>query len=244
MTPARIIFLSLPLNTGYTIGAVCSLLYERDEGRFITFINPYSWAVAKEHPEYVAALERMDIVLPDGSGVSVACRILRGVACARISFDMSTLADPFFNKAALLGRTVMLIGGKPGVAADAAVKLKEAYPLLRILGAADGFRSFESLVAEVLAKEPDVTVVGMGVPQQELFLLALREAGYKGLAITCGGFFDQYLEAGQYYPEWINRLNLRFVWRFYKEPRRLWRRYLVDYQVFIWRVIKAVFGSR
>ncbi|MGE3623585.1 MAG: WecB/TagA/CpsF family glycosyltransferase, partial [Bdellovibrionales bacterium] len=63
--------------------------------------------------------------------------------------------------------------------------------------------------------------------------------GYGGLAITCGGFFDQYLEGDKYYPDWVDTWNLRFAWRLYKEPRRLWKRYLIDYQFFIWTALGA-----
>jgi N-acetylglucosaminyldiphosphoundecaprenol N-acetyl-beta-D-mannosaminyltransferase len=75
----------------------------------------------------------------------------------------------------------------------------------------------------------------MGAPLQERFLLQLADDGWHGIGFTCGGFLDQLIDGKNYYPAWADRLNIRFLYRLAKEPRRLWRRYLVDYQVFIRR---------
>jgi len=81
---------------------------------------------------------------------------------------------------------------------------------------------------------------GMGVPHQERFLLTLKNAGYGGLMISCGGFVDQLAAAQRYYPAWVDKLELRWAWRIYQEPRRLWRRYLVDYWPFILATMPTV----
>jgi N-acetylglucosaminyldiphosphoundecaprenol N-acetyl-beta-D-mannosaminyltransferase len=73
----------------------------------------------------------------------------------------------------------------------------------------------------------------MGAPLQERFLSQLAANGWTGIGLTCGGFLDQVVQGSDYYPGWVDRLNIRFLYRLGKEPRRLWRRYLVDYQVFM-----------
>jgi len=240
----KINFLSLPLTAVSGMEEVCFGAFSGRESALITFVNPQSWAKAEQNPEYVKALEQMDMVLPDGYGVTLAYRLLRREPCKRISFDMTSLAGPFFETAQREGRSVMLVGGKPGVASAVAAKLVNNYPRLKIVGMEDGFRPFAELSVSIMAKNPDAVIVGMGVPRQELFLVALREAGFKGLGITCGGFFDQYLEAERYYPAWIDRLNLRFAYRLYKEPRRLWRRYLIGYRIFAKKLFFSRLGFR
>jgi N-acetylglucosaminyldiphosphoundecaprenol N-acetyl-beta-D-mannosaminyltransferase len=243
MTVQRIEFLGIPLDTGVTVADVCELLRRRDGLRLITFVNPAAWALARKYPHYVGLLRLMSLVLPDGEGVARACRMLTKLQCPRLSFDTTSVAGPFFATAAAEKISVMLIGGQPGVDEDTHRKLQQAWPNLHIAGTMHGFDDFAPKVARIIATAPDAVVVGMGSPRQEEFLIALRDAGYRGLAITCGGFFDQYLESDQYYPEWIDRWNLRFAWRLYKEPRRLWRRYLIDYQIFIWKVVReAAYG--
>jgi len=243
MSVERVEFLGLPLDLGLSIESLCQELRHKGEPRLMGYISPSSWAVAKRNPEFVEALRQMTSIRAGGEGVARACQWLMDVRCPRISFDMTSLADPFFKMAIAEKATVMLIGGDPGVDEQMQDKLKLNYPELNVVATAHGYDEFAPKIAAVQQYAPDVVIVGMGSPRQEQFLIALRGAGYKGLAIACGGFFDQYLEADDYYPAWIDRWNLRFAWRFYKEPRRLWRRYLIDYQFFVWEALKALAGK-
>jgi N-acetylglucosaminyldiphosphoundecaprenol N-acetyl-beta-D-mannosaminyltransferase len=243
MTPQRIDFLGLPLDTGVDSDGVCGLLSQRDESRLISFINPAAWALAKKDPNYLEMLKQMNLVLPDGEGVALGCRLLNNVACPRISFDMSSLADPFFKTLQRTGASLMIIGGLPTVDEHFHEKLVLTYPTIKIFGTTHGFGEFAPKIAMVMNTQPDAVLVGMGAPRQEAFLLALREAGYKGLAITCGGFFDQYLEDEDYYPAWVDKANLRFAFRLYKEPSRLWKRYLIEYQIYMARLTHALLAK-
>ncbi|MDP9128321.1 MAG: WecB/TagA/CpsF family glycosyltransferase [Pseudomonadota bacterium] len=235
----RIQFLGLPLDIGVTIDTICGYLNEKEPARFITFINPSAWAQAKRSPDYLTALQKTSLNLADGQGVAVLCQKLTGLPCSRISFDMTSLADPFFKAAVAAGATLMLVGGKPGVDESVHGKLQAYYPKIKIVGTQHGYGDFEPKTAEIMAKAPDVVIVAMGTPRQENFILHLKDSGFKGIAITCGGFFDQYLQADPYYPKWIDRWNLRFAYRLYKEPRRLWQRYLLDYPVYLKEAGKA-----
>lgn len=240
MPVQRINFLDIPLDTGAMPDDVSRLMREKDKARLVTFVNPYAWALARKNALYVPNLKAMSLILPDGEGVARACRWLTGRACQRLSFDTTSIADLFFKTLAADQESLILIGGNPGVDEAMHEKLHFHYPTLTIVGTAHGFDDFAPKIARIMAAPPGAVLVGMGSPRQEEFLVALRDAGYRGFAITCGGFFDQYLEADFYYPQWVNHWNLRFAWRLYKEPRRLWRRYLIDYQTFVWRVLKAL----
>ena len=239
----RINFLGLPLDAGIMATDVCELLRSEQAAGTITFINPYAWAVAKQQTDYLTHLQRIMLVLPDGEGVARAYRLLTKNSCPRVSFDMSSLAGLFFETAQQLGRTMMLVGGKNGVGEAVRLKLRSNYKQLQLLATLDGYGGFEPKITAILTRRPNIVLVGMGTPYQERFIVALQEAGYQGLAITCGGFLDQYLLNGQYYPHWIDKLNLRFGWRLYKEPKRLWRRYLIDYQVMIIKFSFAMFNK-
>jgi N-acetylglucosaminyldiphosphoundecaprenol N-acetyl-beta-D-mannosaminyltransferase len=240
MCATRIDFLGLPLDTGASIEDVCRLLEKKGVLRMVTFVNPQAWAIARRNSNYRVTIEQMTLVLPDGEGVALACRWIADKPCSRISFDMTSLARPFFETLLARKKSLVLAGGEPGVDEMAHAKLNKVYEDLEIVATVHGFGDLEPKAAEVAAAKPDAVIVAMGSPRQEEFLLMLRDAGYKGLAITCGGFFDQYLEADDYYPEWVNKWNLRFAWRLYKEPDRLWRRYLIDYQFFIWPALMAL----
>lgn len=240
----RLRFLDLPLDVGVDIDAICAKLRERSGPFDVSFINPYAWSVAQRDPSFIEMLEKLSLVMADGVGVAYACSALTRSPCQRISFDMTSLAGPFFQTLREADLSLALVGGAPGVDESMKDKLEEHYHGLRIIETAHGFNDLAPKVASIMSKAPDAVLVGMGSPRQEQFLVALREAGYSGFAITCGGFFDQYLVSDHYYPDWVNRWNLRFLYRFYKEPGRLWRRYLIDYQVYIKRLVKELFQRR
>jgi N-acetylglucosaminyldiphosphoundecaprenol N-acetyl-beta-D-mannosaminyltransferase len=236
----RIDFLGIPLDTGATTDDLRQLMRQKGEARLVTFVNPAAWAVARRNANYEALLKAMSLILPDGEGVARACRWLTPYACTRLSFDMTSLADVFFKTLVEDKASLMLVGGHPGIDEAMHEKLHLNYPGLNIIGTMHGFDDLEPKISRIMAAAPDAVLAGMGSPRQEEFLIALRDAGYRGFAITCGGFFDQYVESDAYYPSWIDRWNLRFAWRLYKEPRRLWRRYLIDYQIFVWRALKGL----
>lgn len=236
----RLRFLDLPLDVGVDIEAICAKLRERSGPFNVSFINPFAWSVAQRDPAFVDTLERLSLVMADGVGVAYACRALTRAPCERISFDMSSLADPFFRTLREAGLTLALVGGRPGIDESVKDKLELHYPGIRIVETAHGYNDLEPKIDSIISKSPDAVLVGMGAPRQEQFLIALRDAGYQGFAITCGGFFDQYLVSEKYYPDWIDRWNMRFVYRLYKEPGRLWRRYLVDYQVYVKRLLREL----
>jgi N-acetylglucosaminyldiphosphoundecaprenol N-acetyl-beta-D-mannosaminyltransferase len=75
---------------------------------------------------------------------------------------------------------------------------------------------------------------------QENFLLQLKRFGWSGICFTCGGYLDQGGQNFDYYPEIINRLNLRFLYRLVREPRSLWRRYLLEYTIFLKLLSKKI----
>ena len=243
MSVRRITFLGLPLDVDVDTQMVCNMLCDKATPRRVAFVNPYAWAVAKKDSNYLLALSNMSLVLADGEGVACACRLLLKEKCSRISFDMSSLADAFFKRMLTEKASLMLVGGKPGVTDATGEKLRKYYPGLKIVETTHGYDSVEVEVEQIMRIKPDVVIVGMGIPKQEALLVALHTAGYKGFAITCGGFFDQYLESHEnyYYPKLINRWNLRFLYRLLKEPRRLWRRYFVDYQIFLMYVFTDMF---
>lgn len=129
------------------------------------------------------------------------------------------------------------MGGVEGIASCASDVLKKSYPELDVRFTHSGFFleriELERVLDSIMANQIGVTIVGMGAPHQEEFLIELRRAGYSGAAFTCGGYLDQLCQGDiAYYPALVERMNLRALYRLIKEPRRLGRRYLLDYVPF------------
>jgi N-acetylglucosaminyldiphosphoundecaprenol N-acetyl-beta-D-mannosaminyltransferase len=231
--------LGLPLSSGITVSDLCQLLDKKDECRLVTFVNPSAWSLAQKQADYAALLQQIHFVIPASQMVSFACATLTGAKAKRIEFELSSLADPFFKAAVEKKSSLMLIGGQPAVDERVSDKLNTHYKGINTIGGTHGYGELAQKVALVMEKKPDAVLVAMGMVRNEVFLVALRDAGYKGMAITCGDFFDHYLKDAVVLPAWAEKYHLRFVFRLMHEPARLWQRYVLDYPSFMGAVLTA-----
>jgi N-acetylglucosaminyldiphosphoundecaprenol N-acetyl-beta-D-mannosaminyltransferase len=235
-------FLSLPLTEDASVEKVIAAISVKmnRSGGIYTFINPYSYFVAAKNKGYCDTVSQFDGVFADGIGVVTAARLLGLRVPHRLSFDSTSLAPHLFSYACEHGLRVHLIGGKEGVAQRAAEVIGQNFPGIAIVGTASGyFTSYEEAAHTVMETLPDMVICGMGAPRQDELLLRLRQGGWQGVGFSCGGYLDQLGDGYQYYPEIVNRLNIRFLYRLFREPRRLWKRYLVEYRVFFFGVASA-----
>ncbi|MBR7185603.1 MAG: WecB/TagA/CpsF family glycosyltransferase [Clostridia bacterium] len=180
-----------------------------------------------EAPEHYALINSADLIIPDGIGVIKASRILGTPLkekVAGIELGERTLA-----LAAEQGYSVYFLGAKPGVAEQAAAKMKEKYPTLTVAGTHDGYfkkegNENESVLSAIRAAAPDVLYVCLGVPAQEKWIAANREAlaGVK-LCLALGGSLDVWAGNVKRAPKLFIKLGLEWFYRLCKEPRRIGR---------------------
>lgn len=123
-------------------------------------------------------------------------------------------------------RSFYLIGTKPEIIEKTVVMLREQYPGINILGYHDGYLTTDeirqSVIDDVCAKKPDVVLVAMGSPKQEIFMEELQQrhkAIYQGL----GGSFDVYTGHVERAPRWWIDHNLEFAYRLLRQPSRIKR---------------------
>ena len=112
-------------------------------------------------------------------------------------------------------------------------RIRQDFPALSLNGCLSGFEDHQAAIDQILASGADTVLCGMGLPHQERFIIKLKESGFQGIAISCGGFLDQLIKAEAYYPKIIDQLELRWLYRLVTEPKRLGKRYLVDYWTFV-----------
>lgn len=212
------------------------------EGRgTFTFLNPYSYLILRGEKDL---LKKFSGLYCDGIILCIAL-LLVGIKAKRVSFDMTSLAPRVLEHARRLGKGIYFIGGKPGQA-EAAVKIFcEEFPGLNVKGVRDGYfenhKEREHCIESLVQLNPEFIVIGMGAPLQERFLIDLWDAGWSGKGYTCGGFFHQTAKSGlKYYPKWMDRFNLRWLYRMIDEPK-LMRRYCIDYPKFAFFFIYDVF---
>jgi UDP-N-acetyl-D-mannosaminouronate:lipid I N-acetyl-D-mannosaminouronosyltransferase len=121
-------------------------------------------------------------------------------------------------------KTFYLLGSEQDIIEKTALKLKQQYRDIRIVGFHNGFiksnEEYNSIIANIQNKKPDVIFVAMGSPKQE-YLMAEMYEKYPALYQGLGGSFDVYAGKLKRAPNWMIRYNLEGVYRVLKQPRRL-----------------------
>lgn len=213
-------------------------------GTVYTYLNPVSYLSALEHKDMFG---KFDGIFADGSILVAAIKLLYGQNVTRRSFDMTSMAPDLLDYAEKNGKTIYIVASKQEQVERAIEIFKERYPKIKFAGFRNGYFASEKEMDDEAKKiaevNPDFVIVGMGILMQERFLLKVKEAGFKGIGFTCGGFIHQTAKNEiDYYPDWVNKTNLRFIYRMYKEPHTR-KRYLQAAFLFPTRFIwEKLFG--
>lgn len=162
------------------------------------------------------------LVLPDGAGVVLGAKILKTPLkqkVAGIEFAQNLLAVMEET-----GSRLFLLGSKPGIAELAAEKMLEKHPKLCICGTADGyFRDDAEAIEKIRTARADAVYVCLGAPKQERFMYAHRQELGAKLMIGLGGTLDGIAGTVKRAPKWMIRLQLEWLYRLIREPRRIGR---------------------
>ena len=215
-----------------------------NKGKAYTYLNPVSYLTALDNKELFSQL---DGIFADGGLLVKAIKMVYGKQVTRRSFDMTSMAPELFAYVAKHGKTIYIVASKQEQVEKAMEIFRERYPKVKFAGYRNGYFASESemdVEAKYIAKlNPDFLIVGMGALMQEKFLLKVKNAGYQGVGFTCGGFIHQTSRNEiDYYPAWVDKTNLRFVYRMWKEPHTR-KRYVMAGLLFPARFIaEKIFG--
>lgn len=238
-SPPLLNFFGVPiLNTSMAEAVDWILTRARGEvSSQLAFVNPDCLNIAYKHPDYKAVLWRADLVLPDGIGIHLGCRMLG--QSLRANVNGTDLFPLLCEAAANAGLSLYLLGARPGIAAATAQNMQQRFPALRIAGARDGYfraEEEESVLAEINASGAAVLLVAFGVPRQELWIDRLRPRLAPRVCMGVGGLFDYYSGRIPRAPQWLREMGLEWLWRLKQEPGRMWRRYVIGNPLFLFRV--------
>jgi alpha-1,3-mannosyltransferase len=180
---------------------------------------------------------RKFIVLNDGIGADIASRVLFG---SKFPENLNgTDFVPYFLSRLRRGVRIYFLGAKPGIAERAASALLEKCPQHSVVGVHNGYGDIESpeFLRAIRLLEPDVILVGLGNPTQELWLARHFDATDCVLGVAVGALFDFMAGAYPRAPGWIRRARFEWAYRLALEPRRLASRYLIGNASFLGKVL-------
>lgn len=203
-------------------------------------VNVHAISIAQHDERFRRLLDAAPLVYCDGMGVRLAAAML-GVKlppCTVMTWWLHDLAA----WCAVKGFSLYLLGGVEGVAAAAAEKLRKASPGLGIAGARHGYFAKSGpesvrVVDDINASGADILVVCFGMPLQEHWYEEHRDRLAVPVTLFGGAALDYAAGEKSPGPRWLAPAGVTWLYRLAREPRRLWKRYLVGNPLFMIRVV-------
>jgi N-acetylglucosaminyldiphosphoundecaprenol N-acetyl-beta-D-mannosaminyltransferase len=188
--------------------------------------------LAHEDPRMRAAYSKVDLSVADGMPLVWASRLLRPPLPQRVAG--SDLVPHLLERAAERRWRVYFLGGAPGVAALARDTVLKQIPDLEIVGIDaprfspdEPMSAQQAVVERIRAARPHVVFVAFGAPKQEIWIDRFREQVAPAVLLGVGATLDFLAGSIPRAPRWMAESGLEWLFRLSREPRRLWRRYLL-----------------
>lgn len=217
-------------------------LMERKDAAYIVTPNPEIVMLSRQDPNLLSAVNHASIVLPDGIGIVKGAKILGTPLKEKI--PGIEFAETLFALMAKRRMSVFLLGAKPQVAELAAMRLKERFKGLNVVGTNDGYFTDDAPVIEKINEvSPDLLLVCLGAPKQELWMQKNAPLLDVGLMAGLGGSMDVFACVAERAPESWRKLNLEWLYRLKEDPSRAGR--MMNLPKFGFAVVgKRIFGKK
>lgn len=218
------------------------------EGKLlINTINAHSYNTALKDAFFAEALMKGDALIPDGASIVMACRKLKAKSqpTERIAgWDLFTMEMERLNQK---GGTCFFMGSSEKVLNLIREKAKTVYPNIRIETYSPPYKpefseeENRAIIEAINRAHPDLLWIGMTAPKQEKW--AYRHWDELDIHCHCGtigAVFDFFAGTMERAPLWWQEHSLEWLYRLLKEPKRMWRRYIIGNTLFIWNIFKEM----
>lgn len=229
------------------------------EGKLlINTINAHSFNTAKKDKLFAEALTNGDALIPDGVSIVKACRWIKAKSQPKERIAGWDLFEFEMNKLEQLGirneelgvsrsrpLMVMFMGSSQKVLDLIVKRAAEVYPHLKVVTYSPPYKpefsdeDNKAIIEAINAADPDLLWIGMTAPKQEKWTYS----HWKELDIHChvgtiGAVFDFFAGTVERAPMWWQEHGLEWLYRLLKEPKRMWRRYIIGNALFLWNMTR------
>lgn len=229
------------------------------EGKLlINTINAHSYNTARKDKLFAEALMNGDVLIPDGVSIVKACRWIKAKSQPKeriagwdlFAFEMEHLEKIGIRneKLGVSGSrqlTVMFMGSSQKVLDLIVKRAAEVYPHLKVVTYSPPYKpefsdeDNKAIVEAINAADPDLLWIGMTAPKQEKWTYShWEELDIHCHVGTIGAVFDFFAGTVERAPMWWQRHGLEWLYRLLKEPKRMWRRYIIGNALFLWNMLK------
>ncbi len=208
----------------------------------INTINAHSYNTTLKDKEFAISLQNSNVLVPDGVSIVLAIKWLTGQKLNKIAG-----ADLFFYEMERLkknGGKVFFLGSTEETLAKIKTRAAKEYTNVKVGAYSPPYKpefseeDNSAMISAVNAFQPDVLFVGMTAPKQEKWAYQHFKELKVGHVCCIGAVFDFYAGTVKRAPQWMIKLGLEWLYRLVKEPKRMWRRYLIGNTKFIYYVIR------
>ena len=192
---------------------------------FVVTANPETFMISEKNEDVrKMLLDKETVMVPDGIGVLKAGKKIGYNIEERITgIDIANELLKFGNEQK---KSIYLFGSKQEVIDSIKIVIKEQYPNLKLVGTSNGYVTDKDKVFDEIVKlEPDIVLVALGIPLQEMLIYKHLNRFKKGIFVGVGGSFDVMSGMKKRAPKIFIKLNLEWLYRIMKEPKRLKRFY-------------------
>ena len=207
-------------------------LLTTNKKKFIITVNPEIIMKSYKNIEIKEMLlNDNNILVPDGISIIKKAKQYNINIKERITgVDISSKALEICNKNK---KSIYLFGSKKEVLDKLIININQKYPNINIVGFSDGYvEDKDKIMQEIISLSPDLILIALGVPNQELLINKYIEKAKKGVFIGVGGTFDVLSGCKKRAPKLFIKLNLEWLYRIICEPTRL-KRFIQNNIVFI-----------
>ena len=215
------------------------------EGKLlINTINAFSYDNARKDVLFSEALQKGDVLIPDGISIVKACRFLNAKSQPKeriAGWDLFVFEMEKLNR---VGGKVMFLGSSDAVLNLIRQRVAEKYPKIEVDTYSPPYKPVfsdeenEAMISAINHSNPDLLWIGMTAPKQEKWAYThLDRLDVHCHIGTIGAVFDFFAGTVKRAPERWQRAGLEWLYRLLSEPRRMWRRYFIGNAKFIYYIM-------
>ena len=233
------------LKTLTILGSKAELASLPEGKLLINTVNAHSFNTAKKDQLFADALTNGDVLIPDGVSIVKACKWIKAKSQPK---ERIAGWDLFFfemNKLEKKGGTVMLMGSSQKVLDLIVKRAAVDYPHLKVVTYSPPYKpefsdeDNKAIIDAINAANPDLLWIGMTAPKQEKWTYShWNELNIHCHVGTIGAVFDFFAGTVERAPIWWQEHGLEWLYRLIKEPKRMWRRYIIGNTLFLWNMTK------